>query len=182
MNQDLLTQKVIEGCIIGTDGGRQNGRIVLVLAIIMFVLGACMFFVPIITVICWAIAVLALILRHNSFRVIKCMQNKKYVLRKDVCVNKYAKRDSEGTDTYYLVFEAFGRREIHFPHAVMNSTAYRKTPDVYQATEIGDSVYLLLTPKDKLLYIFNCRFWELETAEFDQTENTFSPRCILKEK
>ena len=59
MDKSMLTQAVIQGCIAGTDGGDQNYKIVKALAIIMLILGFIGLLFPIITVICWGIALLA---------------------------------------------------------------------------------------------------------------------------
>jgi hypothetical protein len=175
MNESLLTHQIITGCIAGTDGGQQNHKIVTILGIVMFLLGGIGFWYPIVAVICWGIALLCLVLIGKSKRIIRSVLRKEYVLREDVCTNKRVSASTEGPDTKYLVCQKSGQVAVNFPYAILNSQAFRKTPDLYQDTEIGDTVYLLCTSKGYVLYVFNQRFWKINEEEFTQKDDLFTP-------
>ena len=177
MSKKLLTQKVVTGCIAGTDGGSQNAKFTLVLAIIMFVLGAIMALLsPVALLIFWAIAILILVLRAKNSSAIESVNHKKYILKEDVVISKRISVSTDGPDSYYLVFEKSGQTELHFPFAVLNSEAALATPDLYDTAEVGDAFYLLCTENSRILYMFNSRFWEISTTDFFHYEYIFVPR------
>ena len=175
MNESLLTQAVITECIAGTDGGRGNHKVVTIMAILMFLLGGIGFWYPIVAVICWGIGILCLVLIQRSKKMIRAVLQKNYILREDVCSNKRVSPSHDGPDSKYLVCEKSGQVELNFPFAILNSQAFRKTPDVYKDTEIGDSVYLLCTSKGNVLFVFNQRFWKINEEEFSRNEDLFAP-------
>lgn len=175
MDKNLLTQKIISGCIVGTDGGLQNHKIVTVMAIVMFVVGAIGLLFPIITVICWGIGILCLVLTAKSKKIIQSVIKKEYLLRADVCTNKGTSTSTDGPDSKYLSFEKSGRVEANFAYVIWNSQAVTKTPDLYADTQIGDAVYLLCMTNGRVLYIFNQRCWELNQEEFTEKDDKYFP-------
>ena len=170
-----LTQKIVAGCIAGTDGGKQNQKITKILAIIMFVLGGIGLGAPIFTVVCWGIAILCLVLREKSKKIVQAILEKNYTLHKDICINKGMSTFGDGSPSPYLIFENAGRCEVNFPHAVIISEAVLSVPNLYETTKIGDTVYLLCVKKKRVLYFFNDKFWEIDTEEFSQTGKAFVP-------
>ena len=175
MNESVLTQKIVTECIAGTDGGRGNHKVVTIMAIVMFLLGGIGFWMPILMVICWGVGILCLVLIARSKRIIRLILQKNYVLREDVCINKWVSTSTDGPDSKYLVFQKSWQVEANFPMALINSQAFRKTPDVYEKTEVGDSVYLLCTSKGNVLFVFNQRFWKISEEEFARNEDVFTP-------
>lgn len=173
MDKNLLTQEIISGCIVGTDGGDQNHKIVKVLAIVMFAVGAIGLLFPIITLICWGIGILCLVLNAKSKQIVQSVEKREYLLRADICTNKGTSTSVDGPDSKYLSFEKSGRVEANFPYAIWNSQAVTKTPDLYGSTQIGDGVYLLCMTNGRVLYIFNQRYWQINQEEFTENEDKY---------
>ena len=180
MDKKILNQAVIHGCIAGTDGGDQNHKIVKVLAIIMFIFGLIGLLFPIITVICWGLALLMLWLVKRSQKVIQAITEKKYVLVEDVCVRNGISRTTEGPDSPYLEFTKVGHVELSFPHAVLNSQAVLASPDLSSTTNVGDTFYLLQAD-GRVLYIFNSRFWQLSEEDFTKTGSQLFPVSLSRQ-
>jgi hypothetical protein len=174
IKKELLSQDVIRGCISGTDAGKENHTLVIVLASIAFVIGALVLYFPVATLLCWGFSALCIVLLLKSQSLIRSIQKKEYVLQEELCVNKGISTSSEGPDSPYLVFSQTGRVYTNFPHVIWNSKAMCATGDVYQTTQIGDTVYLLRVKK-QVLYVFSQRFWEIDETDFSQKENLFLP-------
>ena len=99
-----------------------------------------------------------------------------YYLVEDMCVTKRKDKDEyEGNVTYisYLKFRTNGQLRLNFPFLSYVPYSAEK---IYEQAEAGDSFYLLCTHKHKVIYAFHKRFWELECAEFAESNGIFFPK------
>ena len=183
MNRNIITQKIIDGCIAGTDGGVQNAKVAKIIAIIMIVLGAICLILPAMfffSIFCWGIAALCFVLRAHSLNIIREIQNKEYTLQVDTCINKGISRDTEGPDSPYIVFSKSGKCSTLFSGVILNSTAVVNSPDIFSTANIGDVFYLLRINKrqKQILYIFNTKYWYIDLNEFTQSGDRFIPNKL----
>ena len=164
MSKKLLTKRIISDCIVGTDNGKTNTILVLVLVIIMFA-----------SVILSPVAILALVILIKNKRVIQLVKQNRYVLQEEIVLNKDIS-SGDVSDSYYLYLSKTGRKELHFRYVLIKSEAYNTNYGIYETTEIGDTVYLLRAENGEVLYMFNERFWQIDENEFLQKGDQFVPR------
>ena len=176
MSKKMLTHSIVCECIAGSDRNAGSKKGVTVLAVILFAIGLIGFAIPFVAPLCWGIAIVCLIMKKKSTAVTQAVLQKDYILRQDVCSNKGYSRSTEGPDTPYLVFANTGHCDLSFPHARMYTEAALHVPNIYETTQIGDSVYLLCVEGNKILYVFSQEYWEVSSQEFSQNGDIFGPR------
>jgi hypothetical protein len=68
-------------------------------------------------------------------------------------------------DTYYLVFKCYGEFRAYNKVYYRGTTMEMGRTGVYNTAVQGDEFYLLLSPKQEILMVYNKKFFELEKDE-----------------
>lgn len=172
MPKQTLTHAIIKKYIAGTDANRAKIFIRVCVAI-MFVIGIiCATFSILLSLFIIALCVLMLVLSKRADNTVNKIRSKNYMIYKETCygkgIEKDVSSDSATTETCYLEISHFKRSYLNFP-------GYKASPKIFESTEIGDSLYVVTDENHQILFLFNCKYWELDLNEFTKSDNRFIP-------
>ncbi len=77
-------------------------------------------------------------------------------------VVRYRHRHHVPEDTYYLVFKCYGEFRVYNKVYYQGTALEMGLTGVYNTAVQGDEFYLLLSPKQEILMVYNKKFFELE--------------------
>lgn len=182
--QHTITKALIEKHICGTDKKRKPYAIAFAFSCFFGVLGAILLIVPPLGILFLGLAAFFFILGKKNKQFFCEIQDLNYWLLEDVCLGKSKEDDPDhGPYTYeYLHLDCRGKVELHFPdvHGLWRPS---RSWDLYDATHYGDTVYLLCSSQNKILYIFHGGYWQIDKNDFVCKENNGHPYYLpVKQK
>ena len=146
-------KKLDQAAVIACMGGDKQSKVSLVITIILFA-----------TIIMIPIGILVLIARKHQQKTIHMLKDRQYRLQPDSVFRKYMERSVDSYDIPCVIFNNYGKMELNaFPSSV------------YNQLEPGNKLYLLQNAAGKVLYIFNCRDWELDETAFEREGKYYYP-------
>lgn len=160
--------------ISNTTAGGCCGAIVIALSLFMFIIE------PVMGAVFLAIGCFILYLTVKSDNIVKDAEKLTYYLKTDTCTTKTTKTesfDSDETTHYYLHFADYGKLHLNFPY--INFVLNKLSAEViYNSAQAGDRFYLLCSSKNKVIYVFSEKDWELVESEFVKDGNIYRPKVL----
>ena len=182
----ILTQKIIHDTFVDNNSGRKQERI-LFFCLSAFIVFFCVFLdaldhdtSQIMTPILLLLIPILFLVDRRLHTIARTVANKDYYIFEKTCTEKASESVDDFSDVHYLILTPYCKVS---PSVLNMSTRLpvNKLPDLYETTEIGDRFYVVCSTKGQVLYIYNQKYWILNTAEFTRMdEGQYVPNKHVK--
>lgn len=127
-----------------------------------------------------AFLILAVAMFKIGRRQRRSLKDRTFYLVEDICIEKYIHEDSEGADSYQLIFASGqGRFLCHGDVTMTFETTGNHENDIFQATEQGDRFYMVYLEGEKEpVYVFPQKLCQLDMTGFTLRNGRIYPQKL----